>query len=351
VATRKRIGCDLINVIAARLARADRGLNLADLVDVDYRVTAALANSEHRRPARLIPPGSTRMMDRVSPPGPSSAFTMMTFGSQRRKAVAASLTALLIFHGTTPVWAWGRLGHRVISRFAKQHISEKARDALAELLEPTETIADASTWADSYRSQHRETGPWHYIDIPLDESKYDAKWSKDDAKHGCVVDKIHEFAAILKDNSRPVEERRKALRFLIHFIEDMHQPCHVGDNGDRGGNDTQIQWFGRGTNMRSLWDGGLLARVSNEEDYWLKELTPAPSSQTPDAATAGTVEDWATESLLAAREAYVDPLTGQSIKSGAKLGKEYYDKNLPVAKERLYRAGVRLARVLNECLE
>ena len=73
-----------------------------------------------------------------------------------------------------------------------------------------------------------------------------------------------------------------------------------------------------------------------------------PSPQRPDNATAGTVEDWATESLLAAREAYQDPATGMRIKPGTKLGREYYEKSLPVAKERMYRAGVRLAKVLNE---
>jgi hypothetical protein len=166
-----------------------------------------------------------------------------------------------------------------------------------------------------------------------------------------VVDKIKEFKATLKDKSKPVEERRRALRFLIHFIEDMHQPCHVGDNHDRGGNDTQVRYFDRGTNMHSRWDGGLLARMSDSEDHWLKELTVLPSAQRPDKGAAGTVEDWATESLLAAREAYVDPLTGQRIKSGTKLGLDYHNKNIPIVKERMYLAGMRLAKVLNECLE
>jgi hypothetical protein len=142
-----------------------------------------------------------------------------------------------------------------------------------------------------------KTAPWHYVDVPLYERGYDKKWSADDPKHGCVVDKINGFRATLKDKSKSVEDRGFALRFLIHFIEDMHQPCHVGDNHDRDGNDTQVRCFDRGTNLHSLWDGGMLARMSNEEDYWLKELTVLPSSQTPDDAAAGTVEDWATESL------------------------------------------------------
>jgi nuclease S1 len=135
---------------------------------------------------------------------------------------------LIAVQAATPAHAWCRLGHRVISRLAKKHMTEKARGALAELPDRNETIADASTWADEYRDTHRETAPWHYVDVPLDEPAYDVKWSADDPKKGCVVDKIKEFMATLKDKSKPDEERRRALRFLIHCIEDMHMPMHVG---------------------------------------------------------------------------------------------------------------------------
>ncbi len=117
------------------------------------------------------------------------------------------IVLLLFVPNATSAMAWGRLGCRVISPLAKKHMTEEARDALAELLEPNETIADASTWADEYRGKHRETAPWHYVDVPLDEPKYDAKWSADDPKKGCAVDKIKEFMATLKDKSKPVEER------------------------------------------------------------------------------------------------------------------------------------------------
>jgi hypothetical protein len=76
-------------------------------------------------------------------------------------------------------------------------------------------------------------------------------------------------------------------------------PMHVGDDHDRGGNDTQVRPFDRGTNMQ--WDGGLIQRLSNSEDYWLKELTVLTSAQTPDTTAEGSVEDWATESILADR--------------------------------------------------
>jgi hypothetical protein len=69
-------------------------------------------------------------------------------------------------------------------------------------------------------------------------------------------------------------------------------PMHVGDNHDRADNVTQIRFFDRGMNIHRPWDGGMIERASREEDYWLKELTVLPSSQTPDTRAAGTVEDW-----------------------------------------------------------
>ena len=77
--------------------------------------------------------------------------------------------------------------------------------------------------------------------------------------------------ATLKDKTKSVEERRFALRFFIHSVEDMHMPMHVGDNHDRGGNDTQVRCFDRGTNMHGLWDGGVIERMSRSEDYWLND--------------------------------------------------------------------------------
>jgi hypothetical protein len=130
------------------------------------------------------------------------------------------------------------------------------------------------------------------VDVPLDEPRYDAKSSADDPKHGCVVDKIIDFKATLKGRSRSVEDRPFALRFLIHCVEDMHMPMYVGDNHDRGGYDTRVRFFDRGTNMHSLRDSGMIERVSKNEDYWIKELTVLPSLQSRDTTTEGTVEDW-----------------------------------------------------------
>src|SRR5262249_36900874 len=152
-------------------------------------------------------------------------------------------------------------------------------------------------------------------------------------------DKIREFKAILKDPARPVEERRMALRFVVHLVGDLHQPLHVGDNHDRGGNDTQVRFFTRGSNMHRTWDTDIIERAGRDEGRWLDDLGTMDTPEASAKAMSGTVEDWATESLLAARQAYQDPGTGQRIKPGTKLGDAYQDANLPVVRWRLYQAG------------
>jgi hypothetical protein len=256
------------------------------------------------------------------------------------------LAALLVLRSTPCAHAWGRVDHRVISRYAEARLNPKAKAAIQALLEPGESLADASLWADENRRKFPETAPWHYVDVPLDEPKYDPKFSGDVASKGCIVDKIHEMQATLKDSSKSIEERRFALRFLVHLIEDLHMPLHVGDNLDKGGNTTQVRFFGKGSNMHRLWDPDMIERAGGEDD-WLARLAEEKGI---DASASGTAEDWATASLLAARAAYQAPGVKGRIKSGAKLGDAYMEANLPVVRGQLAKAGVRLARVLNETL-
>jgi nuclease S1 len=303
---------------------------------------------------RLNPPiqagGIAVQTDRLSRIDPSDALydNLPTFGKHQSKALerimpcrpphrrcfVIALTLLVALQFTPPAWVWGRLGHRVISRLAEKQLTKKAKTAIAELLTPGESLADASTWADEVRRQMNNTAPWHYVDVPLDEPKYDSKYSG--PKVGCVVDKINEFKLAIEDKSKSIEDRRFALRFLIHCLEDMHMPMHVGDNHDKGGNQTQVRFFDRGTNMHSLWDCGMIARVSSKEDFWLADLGQLDTPENRQAAMKGTVEDWATESLLAAKQAYQVPEIGKRLKSGQKLGDAYVKANVPVVRQRLY---------------
>jgi hypothetical protein len=227
-------------------------------------------------------------------------------------------------------------------------LTTTAKAAIAELLEPGESLADASTWADENRARLPKTAPWHYVDVPLDQPRYDSRFSGDIASKGCIVDKIHEFKATVKDPTRSIDDRRFALRFLVHLVQDLHMPLHVGDNHDKGGNQTQVRFFTRGSNMHRLWDSEMIEWVSHDENRWLNDLAALDTPEACQGAMKGTVEDWATESLLAARDAYAVPETGQRLKSGQKLSDAYLHTNLPVVRRRLYQAGVRLAMVLNK---
>jgi nuclease S1 len=164
--------------------------------------------------------------------------------SPHRSSFAFALTVLVALQSTSPAFAWGRLGHRVISRLAEKQLTPAAKAAITELLEPGESLADASLWADENRGRLPKTAPWHYVDVPLNEPRYDAKFAGDVSTTGRVVDKINEFRLVVKDKSKSVEDRRFALRFrfhCVHCVEDVHQPCQVWDNHDKGGEPDAVQ--------------------------------------------------------------------------------------------------------------
>ena len=146
-----------------------------------------------------------------------------------RLLLLGALAIAVLLSTASPVRAWGPLGHRVIARLAERKLNPTARKAVAALLEEAETLADASNWPDEHLRDMPKTGPWHYVDVPLDEPKYNVKFSGEVPEKGCIVEKIRELKKTLNDRAKPLAERRLALRFLIHLIEDLHMPLHVGD--------------------------------------------------------------------------------------------------------------------------
>jgi hypothetical protein len=264
------------------------------------------------------------------------------------RLAALALAALVALGRPEAASAWGRLGHRASAQVAYGLLSPKARRAVDALLEPGESLADAATWADEVRRERPGSGPWHYINVPVSEPHVAMSFCPED--QGCVLSAIAEQARILDDESAPEAERREALRFLVHLIQDLHQPLHVGDREDRGGNDLQVQFLGQGSNLHRVWDGGLLETRSDDELAWADDLVGLLLEQKdriPDWQK-GNVRDWAEESFQAAKKAYIDPANGRALEPGARLGGEYQAENLTVARERLARSAVRVARVLNE---
>ncbi len=155
-----------------------------------------------------------------------------------RAGVIWLVMSALIAGSPPPAHAWGRLGHRASARLAESRLSPRARAIVQELLEPDESLADASTWADEHSRDIPGSASWHYVNVSIASAHYDPRDCK---ARGCVVSKIAEFREVLADRHAPRARRRQALRFFVHLVQDLHQPLHVADRGDRGGNSLQLR--------------------------------------------------------------------------------------------------------------
>jgi len=236
---------------------------------------------------------------------------------------------------------WFDLGHRVIARIAESRLTPPAAEAVREIL-GGQSLADASRWADDIRGRRRDTGPLHHVNIPLEATTYDPEGYCPDRR--CIIGAIEADRRILTDATASAINRAEALRFLIHFVGDLHQPLHVSNNEDKGGNDTQVQFGGRGTNLHKVWDGELIQVKWTDEQPYLDHLMQRMSKLDLAAFERGTVVDWAMEGhRIAVAHAY-------QIPRHRHLGQAYVEENLPIVDLAIIKAGVRLARVLNDAL-
>jgi hypothetical protein len=254
--------------------------------------------------------------------------------------------AMLIIPGTA--LAWGRGGHRAVCLTAWGELSAPTRAAVLDLLGITtpEQFADSCYWADEVRPQRPLTGPWHYINIPKDARAIDLERDCP-LPASCIVREIDRHAATLKDAASKTE-RAEALKFLAHFVGDLHQPLHVGFAEDRGGNEISLTFLGRRTNMHALWDWGLLEAPAPPPDLSYPHVKAALHRLARSRWKAGTPADWAQETLWLMRA----PATGYvGNPGGLEFGDVYVAQNYPVAGAQVEKAGVRLAYLLEDVLK
>ena len=238
-------------------------------------------------------------------------------------------------------FGWGWEGHRIVAEIAAGRLDPKAEAAIRALLGDT-TLADVANWADEIKSDssYDWAKPLHYVNVPEGAAYF--KMDRDCAKTGCVVSAIMDYQAVLLDEKATAPQRAEALKFLIHFVGDVHQPMHVGRAVDRGGNDVKVEFFYHRTNLHVVWDELLIRHTRKPWREYAKELK---RKITPENASrwlrSMDVCDWAMESArLAASHAYQVPKSGE-------LAEDYFDRNIPVVEDRLSVAGVRLAALLN----
>ena len=227
--------------------------------------------------------------------------------------------------------AWGTQGHQVIANVAHAQLTAKAKAEIDKLLalEPGETLASISTWADEHRSP--ATAAWHYINFPKNSCIYDA--ARDCPDGNCVVAAIDRQLEVLKSNA-PADKRLTALKYVAHLVADVHQPLHAGYAEDRGGNTYQLQAFMRGSNLHALWDVGLIKNLemTNEALTTKLQAKPVPTG----TFNAASIAEESCR-IIGTPGFYPD----------RKVDVSYIEQFTPVMEGRLRLAGARLAAMLS----
>jgi S1/P1 Nuclease len=268
------------------------------------------------------------------------------------------------------VEAWGDLGHRVTALIAYRHLTPRARSALDTLLRSdgdtltAQDFAGRATWADKYRSAHRETAAWHFVDVEIDHPDlagacfdFPALDEGQPASVGpardCVVNKIDEFTAELRSAATAPAERLLALKFLIHFIGDVHQPLHAADHHDRGGNCIGLALpHGQAANLHGYWDVDVVEALGRSAEQIADRLDLRPPHPQQENWAKGTARNWAMESFeLGRRDVYALPSRPTCARGGSvALSREYAARAQEDAATQLLKAAIRMAAVLNQAL-
>jgi len=266
-----------------------------------------------------------------------------------------------------PPLQWGQVGHALVASVAQALLSPNASQSVINLLPDVNgSMAAVASWAD----QIRKTYPWsaelHYINTP--DWVCDYSYNRDCQLNGvmgiCVDGAIQNYTQRLLDMSLPFDQQNEALKFLIHFVGDIHQPLHCGFTTDKGGNTFEGHFNGKKVNLHEIWDTSIVVeRIDNDFhgnqssylSYLVTQIQGAWSNQASGWSTCVTPSkysdcsgDWAAESITdACQYSYVEADGKTHIQTGFDLGDPYYQRNMPVVEMQIAKAGVRLATVLN----
>lgn len=254
--------------------------------------------------------------------------------AMRRLAVLA-----LVALACVPALAFGPGGHRIAGELAEPLLCPGTAKEIAELT-GGEGLAEIGLWADRIRGEDawRHTAPWHYLNIDDGESIEAFRHPSE----GDVLWAIQRNVERLAEPG-PRERRAEALRFLVHFIVDVHQPLHVGRESDRGGNTIDVTYRGETTNLHRFWDTDLLQVGGLREREHAARV--APLTRVFAGRDHTSPRDWAAESLA------LRPLVYRFRESSpASLDDAYVDTAQTVMRVRLAQAAVRLAATLNGLL-
>jgi len=241
---------------------------------------------------------------------------------------------------TATEFFWGKTGHRVVGEVAEQNIKRSTQKKIDDLLEG-QSLALVANFGDDIKSdpRYRKFGPWHYVNIEPGK-----KYGDDTPyKKGDIVTGIQKCIAVVQDENATKEDRAFYLKLLIHFVGDLHQPMHVGKAEDKGGNDIQVRWFNKGTNLHRLWDSNMIESYDMSFTE-LSENLPVLTKEEKQRIVQGGLLDWVAETQQIAKDVYA------SVEVGEKLGYTYMYEHFDTVKLQLEKGGLRLAKLLDDIL-
>ncbi len=271
--------------------------------------------------------------------------------------------------------AWGDEGHEVIALIAQHYlepgVAAKVKSLLSKdrtKLTPNRSMAAQATWADKYREsderttqkRYNATRQWHFADIAIDSGTLDAacfgfpplpagKNAASGPAKDCVVGKINQFVAELSSSATSATERLRALQFLLHFVGDVHQPLHVSNDRDQGGNAKLVSAAGIAAgNLHHYWDTEFVVLLGVDPNTVAKDLLGRISTAQAQAWAAGDATTWALEAhQVGVTAAYALPAPENSRYT---LDGQYVARAREAVATQLSKAGVRLGMVLNGAL-
>ena len=261
----------------------------------------------------------------------------------KRNLLKKLVLGIAIIYAPLQSMAWGTEGHRVAGQIADSYLTPKARAAIKAIL-GNESIAISSNWADFIKSDPNFSylSSWHYIDLDKSYTYPELKEYLDQDTKVDAYTKLNFLIGELKKKDLSKENKLLYLHMLIHIVEDVHQPLHVGHTDDKGGNDIKLTWFNNPTNLHSVWDSQIIEfqQLSyTEYTAWINHTTAAERVKLQKAP----ISEWIFESSQIAGKLYDEVKTGDSLN-----GYKYNFDHIAIVNQQLVKAGVRLAGILNQ---
>lgn len=256
-----------------------------------------------------------------------------------RFSLKMMVALLLLLGGATPLFAWGPKGHDVVAYIAECHLTPRAARRVDAALKGHSPVYVAN-WLDnaSHTPQYAYTKTWHYRNIDQGHTLQ----TMPREEQGDVVRAVEELVAELKGGDLTPEREEVALRMLIHLVGDLHCPMHAGRLSDLGGNRVAVKFFGKATNLHSLWDSSLVESAHRwSYTEWQREIDRLPKSEQR-SICSGSPEEWFLQSHALCCEIY------EATPQGANLSYDYVAKYTPLIEQQLLYGGLRLAHLLNE---